>query len=134
MTLEEVKELSYEEIRIKVAELLGWTRIHLDSDWQGVEEYTRSTVVGIPKNCVFIGSASYDETPNYPEDLNACYEMEERCYESPEEWEAYGDHLMDCVVRDSGYQGADLLIHATARQRCEAFIMVMEAVNVKECE
>ena len=108
MTLEQVKQLSDDEIRIKVAELLWW--------------YIADAKNGLG---VAHGQAIWPHTvkplPNYPQDLNACHEMEktlslgEKCY--------YVDLLQ-------GKMGSLEWGFATARQRCESFIAVKEREEV----
>jgi hypothetical protein len=57
----------------------------------------------------------FEKLPNYPGDLNAAHEMEEMM---PEELqETYNDQLEKLV----GYGVFDM-VHATALQRCEAFV------------
>ena len=78
MNREQWSKLTDDERRIKVAELCGWTRIHLDSEWLSFDgDYTYEALVGVPAGCVWVGSGSYGEIPNYLHDLNAMHEAEE---------------------------------------------------------
>ena len=92
-----------EEIRIKVTELLGW--------------YIADAKNGLG---VAHGQAIWPHTvkplPNYPQDLNACHEMEKAMGHGEQWW---------YVGLLQGKLG-DLWGFATARQRCEAFIKTME--------
>jgi hypothetical protein len=63
--------------------------------------------------------------PDYPNDLTACHEMEQSMTDEQEtEWRK---QLSLIVVRDweSGKTARPSAIHATAAQRCEAFIKVV---------
>jgi hypothetical protein len=60
-----------------------------------------------------------DVSPNYPSDLNACREMEAVIYSRPE-WRAYARTLYGLVS-----DGGDGMIHASAAQRCEAFLKTL---------
>ncbi len=67
--------------------------------------------------------------PNYPEDLNACYEMEKALTHG--ECVLYNQRLNDSQAEDAQerngdnqYPAQDFWFHATARQRCEAFLKV----------
>ena len=123
--LYELKELSDEELRIKVAEL---------HDWQPT---TPGLTVAFPlyrvhkRHAAWIGTEHYpggyiEEVPNYPRDLNACHEFEEEIPEcgpdgNPDEFCdcLYMCMLMETTRVDSKWHS----IIASARQRCEAYIM-----------
>jgi 7,8-dihydro-6-hydroxymethylpterin-pyrophosphokinase len=86
--------LTDEEIQIKVAEACGTMR------WS----------YALPTKC--IGA----NVPNYPEDLNACAEMEGTL--KPEEWLSYWSFLEELACRPNNTP----IIFATARQRSIAFL------------
>ena len=100
MTPEQITALTDDEIRLKVAELLGWADI---------DDFTET---GMDPR-----SQRVWDIPDFPRDLNACHEMEktlslgEKCY--------YVDLLQ-------GKMGSLEWGFATARQRCESFIAVKE--------
>lgn len=113
MTLDEVEALSDVDLRIKVAELLGWRRC--------------DTADG----CYYRGEADaygyYEEhsdnfdgeqlLPDYTGDLNVCREMVEtlRSTDGPE-WYDFQTHLL-CIC--GSVMNA---VQATARARCVAFV------------
>lgn len=90
MNITEIKAMTDEELRIKVAELLGV----------------------MPPSVACYGMS---EVPNYPADLNACHEMEKALL--GDNWHDYAALLKST---------AQFRWHATARQRCEAFVATME--------
>ena len=108
MNIYEVQALSDEQLRIKVATLLG------TANWQYCED--------------LYGPDPYLDAPNYPKDLNDCHKMEESL--TSEQLTEYANTL------GSGFTGANrgqtdkaAATHATARQRCEAFVLTMETVK-----
>ncbi len=111
------------ELRIKVAELVGWTGItyheigsplfrynpHYHADWYGKSPNPRW--------------GGLNPIPDYPNDLNAIHEAVMSL--SDDDLARY-DQVLWWQFRDmSGRNG---ILHATARQRAEAFVAAMEAV------
>lgn len=103
-----IQELTDELIRLRVAELLGWRRCENRKNqgtWYGQRppEYNGWSLL-----------------PDYPNDLNACHEMEETLNESGQDRFTY---LLSILVGEgnAGYRWR--FARATARQRCEAFIL-----------
>ena len=117
MTLKEVQALSDEEIRFKVAELAGWTRGAMRDDGS----YWWAMPNKAPQHTWLDKSI-----PNYPQDLNAMYEVEESmCLEDQMEYVIeLGGCCGDCELFSDWWQP----IHATARQRAEAFVLTMEGI------
>jgi hypothetical protein len=113
MTLEQVKALADEELRIKVAELLGWRNIRIDFSYFDYQDDT-----GLIAN----DKIGYTlPLPDYPRDLNACHEMENSSLDfkqSPK----YNEWLFEIACREGWHPE-----RATARQRCEAFVLTMDA-------
>lgn len=119
MKLEEVKKLTDDELRIKVAELCGWTEI----------SKKEASVIGWD----YLGKPSKDLTafyavPRYSTDLNAMHEAEKIVLNMGDEWGRYTDILIDLIVQEQGYQAAELLVYAPARKRAEAFVLMMETI------
>lgn len=110
---DKVRALSDEELRVKVAELDGWKR----------DKQTG----------YFLGDT--ESLPNYLHDLNAVHEIEEKL--DGDQVSAYAKllgrhHPTYCVkVLDGRDPEEDFwyetftLIHATARQRCEALVLTL---------
>lgn len=134
--------MTNEEIRIKVAEAMGLFRIEplrrttrkRNDDPNGVRLWYCSEHHG--------GAATYSEVPNYPEDLNACHEMEKSLV-TVGEWISYMENLASvatiptngatawelvCKMSHSDQKGVLYglagFVHATARQRCLAYLKV----------
>ena len=114
MTREQVKQLSDEEVRIKVAELLGWTGCQ-------TAQVTCDEPRGYNPKWVHRKSPWRSVIPNYPRDLNACHEMEKvfGC-----ELGVYEYNLQQ--ICGYGYMCGAM---ASARERCEAFILTREVEN-----
>lgn len=91
-----------EEIRIKVAEAMGW---HAE----------KGTTVGHAPNGAFLC-----EFPNYPEDLNAANEMEETL--SEEERPVYVNNLYLIALEYQKVTGKWRYSSLPARQRCLAYL------------
>jgi len=107
MTHKEVAKLTDEAIVIAVLKAIGFERA---DEWKVMTNQ-------------FVDRPTWDAgfllTPNYPQDLNACHEFE---VAMPDEQAfLYGHNLMAILTRDK----SRALISATARQRCEAFVMTM---------
>lgn len=126
MTLEEVKALSDDELRIRVAKLLGW-EVHT---WKGLpslaEDPTEKQWI---RRRVLLRES---ELPNYPRDLNACHEMEMTL--TKEQFQDYTHRLFIRFHIEENGKTADYppdrtVMCATARQRCEAFVLTMEGVK-----
>lgn len=100
--LPKLSELTNEQVRVIIATRLGWTEVQI---FPGVGVKGRDPKTGTPEH-----------VPNYPQDLNACAEME-ATLEQPE-WIEY-DALLDYInmMRKAS---------ATARQRCDAFLLTHE--------
>lgn len=103
MNIEEVKVLSGQELRIKVAELCRWKCVHRSGSW--IIGWTDKPSMEV-------------EIPDYCEDLNAMHEAE-KVIVTPKQHSKYIQGL--CMLH-----GAKHVYMATARQRAEAFVLTME--------
>ena len=107
MTSEEYDKLSAEEKRIKVAELRGWCRF----SGKGTDRLGGQHISwGMPSDDCLI--------PDYLNDLNACHEFETRLSSKTD----FTNRLIR--IMETG-QPLDM-VHATAEQRCKAFVLTME--------
>lgn len=131
-------------LRVKVAELSGWKRIHyrtaLADHWlaPGAEpEFPTDEVTGVmpfprPHAEWEEPEDPLDYMPNYPSDLNACAEFEKTL---PDRRREYIDALCDAVksprIWSNHFDYADLeaVVHATAEQRCRAFVALHEGTK-----
>lgn len=108
--------------RIKIAEKLGWVW-HGDLSWDKSLPYWKRD------------NYAYHELPNYPEDLNACANMENwlkekySCRSVNNHWRSYHIQLWKVVNPDIYFQWDSErwvdCIYATAPQRCEAFLKTL---------
>lgn len=114
MTLEQAQALTNDEIRVMIAELRGWKPCHKGCDgrtWRPPDD-----------------SGCQPHLPNYPADLNACRDA----------WQpltyayklAFGSMLRH-IVEQSGGDEVTWLEGATARQWCEAYVIVVQSGNSK---
>ena len=127
MTLEQIKQLSDDEIRIKVAELLGWLEIENDMVVLNVYELRGLT----PDNTHIAHERWRISIPQYPKDLNACFEMEEILTDIQfcKYVQILCGHTTIGVKIQWGGPDAGRACRATARKRCEAFILTMTGEN-----
>jgi len=113
MTRSKWAKMTPDQQRTKVAELCGWTNIRVKNDfpYEG-GHLERRTLIG-NRNGPYDGTR-FLEVPDYLNDLNAMYDVEETLQGS--------DGLFDLFAKELG----EYSIHATAAQRAEAFVMTME--------
>lgn len=113
-----------ERMRIRIAE-------YLDS-FTGYYCPRCRECVGITKDGEHLvcGTAAYHDSPNYPKDLDACFQM---ASDLPKhlrgDFEAWLIDIVKVVsVPHAGLSTGDLfkLVNATAMQRCEAFLKTVE--------
>jgi len=123
MTIEQVKAMTDDELRIKVAELCGWV-YEGSGNWKqpdGVETQTLYPTGG--HGDVVVGMGKYDEEVplDYPNDLNAMRDAEDTIHNedfSDDTWHSFL-HNLDAVINQRR-------AHASARQRAEAFVLTMK--------
>lgn len=119
MNIEQIKAMSDEELNIEIAELTGWVYLYTDENGK---KWWRTPLDGYTP----------DQPPNYVKDLNAMYEVENilltcgRLYKEDKvrgrtDW--YNNDLS--IVMGKDLKNNFSLIHATARQRAEAFVLTI---------
>jgi len=129
-TITEIKNLTDEELRVRVAELDGWryvnhgkltrTRWWLTSP-SDCAQYKPEYVHDKPGEDRF-GIAG-GKLPDYPHDLNAVHEVEEAM--TKKQLQNYGLWLAQNVGLSAPNPKGTYLFHATARQRCEALVLTL---------
>lgn len=108
---------SDEELNRVIAEWCGWKFV------PSRDIYICGQLQAVPEEWVDPGSESYNAPPNYCRDLNACHEAEKRLNR---------EQLVDyCSFRlryttGEGMASDYKMICATARQRAEALVKVIE--------
>lgn len=114
-----------EQQRIKIAEALRWKRIGPDNPcalWP-----CSSYVTGIDGFAMMdpTGGSCAKVPPDYLNDLNACHEME-KALTREEHW-AYINELVWLTQAEwtDSYDEVFVVVHATAAQRCEAFLKTL---------
>jgi hypothetical protein len=118
MTLEDVKKLTDDELRVKVAEFCGWENIVVNEHGP----YGDNTTLRLLDRHI----------PDYCHDLNAMYEAEKLVSAwddkgniiGDEKWMRYYINLCQIVWRDSVSRTGSAVC-ATAAQRAEAFVLTM---------
>lgn len=103
-----------DEMRVAILEKMGWRHLGI----------TGGALKGCPPSYIKGSRAPHSFAPNPLTDLNACHEMEKAVlFEYPESYPSELEH----IVTDGKRNLINLrfkLLHATARQRCEAFARV----------
>ena len=117
MNLKEVQALTNGELRIKVAESCG------------IKGRFHSTGCGVEFR--EDGKDYWQRIPDYPQDLNAMHEVEEMLVGillkyGQEATCRYEYVLADVIGCHASTMFRWKLLHATARQRAEAFVLTME--------
>lgn len=113
MTKESILNLTEEEINLEIAKFMG-----LDvKECEGVFYYTK-------------GSKRQFDFPNYCNDLNLVYQVEEKIKEKEFSfYHRYSIHLRN-VLSHIDYVASDLLlielIHASALERCRAILLTIK--------
>lgn len=103
------------ELRVKVAELCGWTPASESRRWWLPPSFWNWIE----------GSRRQDGLPDFLNDLNACHEFEKIILAKsdgvprPDLWDKYIQYL-------GGDWPSSMVTHATAEQRCLAFVKTME--------
>ena len=115
--------MSPEKQRIAIATACGWTDCHFPLASNVSLPFTERVLCGIPPH-----STIHKPLPDYLGDLNACHEMEKRF--DYEQCESFSTTLADIVQaanceKDYAFPRAFARIHATAPQRCEAFLRTL---------
>lgn len=124
--------MTNDEIRIAVAESMGWGDIKRCGKSSMQPSDTGAQLRGT-KDDITSSERTYYFLPNYPLDLNACAEFEKTL--EPFEWSDYTMAIRRIIQRDCnkpecyvpGSDRSQLIAdfwfyHATALQRCEAFL------------
>lgn len=120
-----------EEIKIAVAEAVGFRGIEVMTRYNGIQDY--EALCGECDGIV-------QELPNYPEDINAIHEAE-KLIETTGLWHLYIRELGKIIIRDlNGFgtweihcqkteegvtHGMINFVRATARHRAEAFLRTL---------
>lgn len=108
-----------DEIRIKIAEYLGWTKIYLYEDKYG-DILTGKPPADWPKR------HPYDKTvPGFPWSLDAMFWAEEKL--TKEQCKKFHDHLREGVEspQDAKCNAQRWTWHSTAHQRAYAFVLTI---------
>lgn len=127
MTREELDKLTPEEKKARIAQAIGWKNVRCDKGGniflgepdddfnRDVEEHKKHGLCGFPRK------PHRERVPNYLNDLNSCHDFEKtlkREQESP-----YIRNLMRLTNSPSCSHWD--CAHATATQRCEAFLLTI---------
>jgi hypothetical protein len=137
MTRTEVQAMTNAQLRLTIAELRGWKIMSCSEFYHQCNpakyskddpHFSRYLALINPDGVIIASTEHHNKerlvqyTTNWPNDLNACHEME--CSMNFEQVKRYAHHLSLLSERDEG-TGLLGVWHATARQRCEAFVLAM---------
>lgn len=114
-----LENMSYDQLRIKVAELAGWERGPAEDIKLG--SYGIIAAKGMCWHHKDEEDNWQDSPPDFPDDLNAMHEAEKNLTEA--QANKFDTILWNMCGGASGKSGA---IHATAQQRAEAFVMTFK--------
>ncbi len=106
------------EQRIAIAEVRGWEKLFefvVQSPTHRAGEIDAIYRRGREEQPI-------DRLPNYPNDLNACYEMENAL--TNEQWEQYTRILSQGITR-TWWECSKAIAHSSSEEKCEAFCRVM---------
>jgi len=126
-----IKDMTPAELRIAIAEQLGIAnRGHLEAEW--FEGWTDDGKDGwsspLCPRCKAHESC-FDSTPccpDWPNDIAEAYALEEQFTDHVSRWR-YGNNLsvvVNAFVGGNSYELRWALLHATAEQRCRAWMLV----------
>jgi hypothetical protein len=102
------------EIRIAMAELEGWSHLRAVPSLGDVRGVPTTGYRGS-----YIGESGDAWTPDYPNDLNAVHRVQEALTKDQRlEYQKWLEHFSTFETRFASWH----IIHATARQRCEAIL------------
>lgn len=138
MTLDKSASLSPEQLRVAVAERLGWKwaryTLHSDPDyrlWKTIPNHAWILETPATKPTAKV---ALENTPNYPESRDACATFEATL--TDEQQDEYAHHLSQLVPQRLNCgpvtdDGPDIMVHrefdlinAKAELRCRAFLAV----------
>lgn len=113
-------DMTPEQVRVEIAEWCGWRNMGLNHN---------SALCGFHPKYGADGVNHY--VPNYPEDLNAMWEAEERLTDQ-KQWYTYKNYLWQALIgfaRTPAYNRQELygddICHLGALQRAIAFVRVI---------
>lgn len=105
-----------DQINKAIAEACGWTEIHDSGPWHNHKPW------GYPPQPPGAGGNAYKYVPDYCNDLNAMHEAEKTL--TPKNWNNFSENWW-IYCKLLRVNDADEAIHATARQRAEAFLRTL---------
>lgn len=115
MTISQLKELSNEELRVRVATALGWTKV-------GPKGFGSNDLVG----CKTDPGWPFTHVPRFSESLDAISEAEKTL--SDEEWDVYRVRVVELAFV-SGRPTWRAMMQANARDRSIAFLAVRQSLG-----
>lgn len=113
------------ELQVKVAALCGWVDLRWD------DHYDPPILFGV-RRLTEDKERLVEQVPDYSNDLNAAYALEEYLAGRLGKWGSELFQQYEYVLGLIVGQGEHFrwkLLHATAAQRAEAFVLVMEGCN-----
>ncbi len=130
MTRDEIMAMDDDALRIAVARALGWAWYKNPIDENSTYLFDKDD-----RRCGYwkkvdapnVGDELYTKCPDYPRDIRAAYELEDALPDKQREeysWQLF--RIVDMQERDTFEVGRWQLIHASAADRCRAWLWTME--------
>ena len=119
----QIKDRSDEELNRTIAEWMGWKFVP-----ERDVSFTTPAGHAMPEGWTDPQGEPYSIPPNYCRDLNACHEAEKQGLGSSTAWVEFTLALINVLQADnmSEVDGITCTLQATARQRAEALVRVIE--------
>lgn len=126
MTRDEIMAMDDNALRIAVARALGWAWYKNPIDENSTYLFDKDD-----RRCGYwkkvdapnVGDELYTKCPDYPRDIAAAYALEDALLE--EKHAQYAIYLYDIILR-KGVWWDWSMIHASADDRCRAWLLTME--------
>ena len=130
-TRDEIIAMTDDELRLAVAKACGYRWYRYENVIRNEAYLALPSRTGIiPKGYVESAAPSdgdevHAKTPDYPRDIRAAYELEDAL--PVERWDDYAIHLHDLTLRRQGVWKYWDMAHASASDRCRAWLLTMDA-------
>lgn len=120
-SIEDIKKLTDDQIDEFIAKSTGWKFQEGEPPTYGGSYKRKGWLNPSNEFCTYV--------PKFSTDLNAMHTAEKYFLNRGDEWYMYTDNLCDIITHNGGYQAAEMLIHASARTRAQAFVLTLEQTN-----
>lgn len=131
MTRDEIMQLDDDALRLAVAKALGWAWYKNPIDENSTYLFDKDD-----RRCGYwkkvdapnVGDELYTKCPDYPRDIAAAYALEDALLEEKQLTYAWNLYLvLDTQERETPGVSRWQLVHASASDRCRAWLLTMDA-------